>query len=582
MRKGLVVLIILLLAISAGAYVYFYQPFNQPKAIESLLPSDTVSMLRVCELKKQIEQFKHSRLGRSLAGIDVARLLDAMEIPPHQRDDFLRKLETLKQTAESPWLDTLFGQDVAVALQRITFAPDGLQEPDLQTLLDSVTIIARPKQPTRVLESLQSIFATQQVATATETYQQWKIHAIALEGDATAYYTLVDGAMIAGFSAAPVKRCLDQSLNESTSLLHAPAYQKHSADLFKSGKTDLLAFADVADILRTLGETVDHFNEDIEQRKILHAQIDQFRGIETLNLTGYDDGSPLITYKMVVGFDRQQMSPKMTQITRFTPTANPTLKRIPANVLLYSWQNNFDLASYWAEFQENPQISLETVQDIQSTFETNMGLTLEELLQALGTQAGLLINDINTGGMFPMPELALFIEVKQPEIIDQLIKTQASQYNFALQTEPYKATVMNYTVLPFGDNLSPAYTMADGFCTIALNRMLLKTMFDTEGSGALTGQPNFQAVDQGLTAKNNQVFYMNPQGLLDKTRQTISWAMAWMAMTKPDDAKRAQQIITLGIDPLIDGLSMIKAVGGRTYIEDDSVHSDTQVLLDRS
>ena len=52
-------------------------------------------------------------------------------------------------------------------------------------------------------------------------------------------------------------------------------------------------------------------------------------------------------------------------------------------------------------------------------------------------------------------------------------------------------------------------------------------------------------------------------------------------MMQPDKAENLQDIVTLGIEPLLDGLSMVKAVGGRVYAEEDKISTEFQTLLDR-
>jgi hypothetical protein len=74
---------------------------------------------------------------------------------------------------------------------------------------------------------------------------------------------------------------------------------------------------------------------------------------------------------------------------------------------------------------------------------------------------------------------------------------------------------------------------------------------------------------------------MRTEGLFEKVREVISWGMSWMAMMQPAEAQNMQDIVTLGVDPLLDGLSMIKAVGGRAYAEEDRISSEVQMLLDR-
>jgi hypothetical protein len=75
---------------------------------------------------------------------------------------------------------------------------------------------------------------------------------------------------------------------------------------------------------------------------------------------------------------------------------------------------------------------------------------------------------------------------------------------------------------------------------------------------------------------------MDTAGVVAKTRDVIKWAMSWMAMTKPDSIQQTQQVMELVVNPLLDGFSMVKAVGGRTFNEKTHISSDFHVLLDRT
>jgi hypothetical protein len=581
MRKIVVTAVVLILAVAAGSYIYFYQPLTKQPAVESLLPGDTLGLVRVCNLKRQIERFQSGRMGRALAGMDLPRLMAALDVPPPRRLEITRALDAFVSAIGSPWFDALFGRDVCLALLKAPFPPGQLNSADLQSLLDSVVLLARPRQPARILKSLNSMFATQ-LTVQTQDYQQWQIHQFVLENGQKVFYALSNGFLVAGLSAVPVKCCLDQSLGKSPSLLQSQMYQTRCAPLFKAGQTDLFAFGNAGRAVALLQEALERQAASDPLTAPLKTQLEHMQGIETISMAQYDDGGPLLRLKMVVGIDRQRMAPAIAQAIGTAPMHNPTLSCIPAEALIYSWQNNLDLKYYWQEIQRLPSMSPKTVAQIKQSFAKNTGMELERMLEAFGTQAGLLVNDLNMGGLFPVPELALFIQAKQPEVIDQFIRQQISRTHMPVQDESYQGSELHCVMLPLGDNLSPAYAFSKGFCMLAVNRALLKRMLDETGSNRLSDYPPFRAIDQGLTDKNNQVFYMQTEALVAKVRDLISWAMTRMAMSKPNEIDQARQIVELGVNPVLDGLSMFKAVGGRTYTEGDQINSDIQVLLDRT
>lgn len=582
MRKIIIVLVIVALAATAGAYIYFYQPFSRPQqtAMESMLPGDTLGMVRFCEVKKQIERFKAGRMGQALAGLDLPRLMEVMSIPPAQRTVALQKLENFKAAIESSWFDTLFGQDVSVAVLNVPIEIEKLEAGDIQSVLDALVMVARPKAPARVLESLNSMFSTQ-LAVQTDAYQQWEINQFVLENGHPVFYVLTDGMMVAGLSAAPVKRCLDQTMDQTSSLLQSQTYQRHCAGLYQPGQTDMVAYADADKVIATMTEYVNSQLAVNPEMALAKKQLESIQGLESFNFVQYDDGGPLLRSKMIVAVDENRLSPTLAATMKTAPMTNPTLKNVPAKALMYSWQNTVDLKLVWEEVKQLPDMKPEVLEQIEQTVAMQTGMEMEALLAAFGGQFGMLVNDINMGGMFPIPELALFIEVKQPELIDRLLKQQISQFNMPLQKETYRGADVQYLTIPMLANMSPSYILSDGFCTLSTSQTLLKGMLDAP-EASLAGDPEFAALGQTMTSENNQVFYMDTAGLVAKTRDVINWAMSWMAMTKPDSIQQTQQVMELVVNPLLDGFSMVKAVGGRTFNEKTHISSDFHVLLDRT
>jgi hypothetical protein len=304
--------------------------------------------------------------------------------------------------------------------------------------------------------------------------------------------------------------------------------------------------------------------------------------VESLNLVRYNDGGPLVSSRMIVGLDRGNMSTYLSRMLSMTPGENPTLEYVPAGALLYTWQNTFDPRLYWENMQHDPGMTPESLADIEQAFAETTGTAMEDLLSAFGSQVGILVGDINTAGMFPVPELAVFAEVTRPQVVEGLIGRMVGQSGMAVQQEAFGDIDIHYVTTPLGGSLSPAYAYSDGIFTLAVNRALLKSMLGASDEGQLEAHPHFKALGRGMVSDNNSVFYLRADGLTGKTREVLSWAMSWMAMVQPDKAENLQAVVSLGIDPLLEGLSMVKAIGSRAYAEEDRICSDFQLLLDPS
>jgi hypothetical protein len=520
-------------------------------------------------------------MGKSLGGIDISQLMEVMDVPSKERTEISHNLFKIKTAVDSSWFYALFGQDVTLAMLKTSIDPRQVKFVDPKAILDAVVFLAMPKQPVQILESLNNMFASK-LSVNTQKYRQWEINSFVLENGQPFYYTLTNKVMIAGFSITPVERCLDQSLDASTSLIKVPVYQRHCADLYKSGKTDYVVFANAGNYITFLQEAISHKAENNPGIGQIISQLEKLQGIETINFAQYDDGGPLVSLRLIMGIDKAKMSHRLKSISDIKPAKNHTLKYIPFDSLFYNWQNTFDLKLYWHEFQQHPEMTPETVTVIKQNFFRKTGMEIESILDAFGSQAGIMIKDINMEGVFPFPELALFIKVKKADVVNKLIKQQTNKINIPVQHETYRENDLQYVMLPLGDNLSPAYTYLDGFFILTINRGLLKTMLDVQDNDGLIDNKNFKSLGKDMTSDNNQVFYLNTEDLFAKTRELITWGINWTAITNKDKAEKAKKIMELGINPLLDGLSMIKAVGVNTCIKEDSINSDMRVLLDRS
>ncbi|MBN2429089.1 MAG: hypothetical protein JXK94_12200 [Deltaproteobacteria bacterium] len=390
-----------------------------------------------------------------------------------------------------------------------------------------------------------------------------------------------EALIIAGINLDLVQRCLDQSLDPSTSLLESGAYKTYCADLFKPGETDVILFGDLDHFITTAGKVVHAQMEQDPRLAGVEKQLADMQGLTTLALACYDDGGPLLNSKLVLGIDRNVLSPTLATAFGVEPMTNPTLDKVPAKALIYSWQNNFNAAFYWQEFQKSPELTPENIEKIKNEFALNTGVELDNFLAAFGSQVGFLINDINTGGMFPIPEAALVFEVKNPVLVEQAIQTVVGQMGMPLQQEAHNGIGISYVALPMGADLSPAYVCADGFCTLTVNKNLLTSMLDASQNGSIKTQPGFKAVNRGITGKNNQVSYANVEGLIGKTKDISAWALAWMAATQPDRGEKGRRMVELVLNPLLDGFSMYNSIGSRVYIENDRMVSDTYVSVNR-
>lgn len=580
MRKFLVVFVVLVMGLSAGAYIYYYKPFAPASSMETLLPGDTLGMVRICHLDKQIDQFKNGKLGKALLELDWQRLMTILEIPAPVQNQIRDRLKKVEESMNSPLFDSFLGQDTALAILDTEIDPALIEAGNVQGLLDAVVAIARPKHPAAIFDHLTSMFDTQ-LAKETEAYKEWEIVKLSMDPRAALYYALDGDLMIAGVSAVPVKRCLDQIGSVATSLAEFPYFKDHGRDLFVDGQTEGQMYVNMEKLLARIKVLVDQGTADDPSLAAFTAQMENFQGIESFHWVQYDDGSPVIQSKMLVGMDRDRLAPQVRRAVEISPSTNPTLTKAPDNALLYSWQNNFDLKNFWEQIAENPDITPEDLDKIKQSFLIYSGIDLETFIGLFGHQFGLLLKDVKQGPMFPIPVFALFFEIDKPDEMNILITETAAKFKVPLTPDTHNEVDIQQIKLPLGEDLSPAFTLSDGFLTLAVNRSLLEAMLDTTDSSCISTNPNFKALGDDLTGDTNQMFFVQTEDLIGKSKDLINWGLTMMAITKPEQVQKLSEIMTVGVFPILDGLTMVKAMGGHLRNSEDVVVSDMRMLMDR-
>lgn len=577
--KKLILVILALLALIAGGGYWYFRSLPGTKAttlaLESVLPKETYGIIKVFDAKKQVERFKAGRMGQSLAAMDLPALLNLLEIPRQEQKRILEMVSGFRSAADSPWFDILFGREFALVLLPLSAE----EKIDADQLAQACLLVARPKQPTKVLESLNSMFA-KPLDIRTSTFRQWTISEFALENGRPVYYALTDGLLLVAPSILQIQRCLEQSLDADSSLRNRARYRSFLAELHRSGQTDSFFYADLEQILEKTKKTLTAMAPETPEAASLRGRLAEMNGLETVAGAAYDDGSALTRARIIVQVDRGRLSETLRTVFAEDSGRIPPLRQVPGEILLYSWQNNFGVDAYWRNLAGDPATPPEAIKKIKKGFHDATGVGLETFLAALDSQFSFLLSDIRFGQLFPVPQMALSLGVKDAAVVRKAIHGAAQRTGLPLRKETYLGVEVVFT--PLGEDLAPAYACDDSVCTIAVTNKLLRSILSAPENGNLAAASGFKAVDHGLSAENSQISYMDMEGILAKTRAGLSWSESRMALIQPDKGEKFRRIVDAGIHPLLEGLSGIKAIGSRTYVEKNRMISDLYVAMERN
>ena len=180
----------------------------------------------------------------------------------------------------------------------------------------------------------------------------------------------------------------------------------------------------------------------------------------------------------------------------------------------------------------------------------------------------------------PIPRMLVAIKIKDPEKLLTVIKTLIDHYKIPLTKRNIDGTKMYFWggVISAGE-LQPGFAVTRNYLVLSSNRQQIREFIrGGEGFNTLKTKPEFQAVDIGLTGKNNSVNYIDSSNLTRLLKEIISWVGTMIAIQDRDTARRSKIIIDQLINPLLDGMAMFSTVGMRSYTDQNRIVIESKIV----
>ena len=580
MKKAIVIVVLLGIVAAGGGVWYFNRPATVATHPAELLPEDTLVMIEAVDLKKSLDEFRAGPLGRAVLGIDMQACMGAFNADPEEIEQVRRLQARVKAGVDSPWFDTLFGDLAVLAVLRPD--PEALRDSPERLWHQSAVMVLKPKKPAEMIQWIGRMFAMDVSVTA-ETESGVRMDRIDAGDGPPLFVAVHRGLGLVALDPGPIVRCLAPSDAFAPSpLAQSPDYAALRAELAGAPEAGrFFVWIDFHGILDTWFDPADQTSpRDAAMAEVekLWGGFNQARPVIAAVTT---DGGDTVNHRWRIRYNAVDLSPDMARMLNIPPESNTTLPWIPESVLYYSWQNNLD--QVLESVLDLSRLDAGETEAFRREFATATGVVLEDALGAFGSQFAVMIRDIRTGGIFPVPELALMAEVGRPEIIDRLVESAVRNFGLATATEEYRDGRIRYVALPYGEEISPGYAFREGFLVMASSRGLLKTLLTQEPGGkSLVDSPSFSAVNRGLTDRNNQMMFLQTGEAAERARDLLKWALSLAVMTgKAGDANQMIYLSGKVVEPILEGLSMYPAVGARTVVRENGIESDISVLKPR-
>ena len=575
---------VIILAAAAVASWYYLRPQPETGAVPAeFLPQDTLVTLRLIDLEKSVETFQKSRLGRKLKETDIIGVMKEFEAPDEAIKKYVEIKTAVESTLDSMLFKELFGKDVLLAV--LPVKSDALKEP--LKALDSVVVIARTKRRTALVEFISGLLSHEMEERTVTEYNGCTITSFQADKDVDVFYTLSDGLLLAGFNLDTLKKTLDLKSDPSAALVSNPYYQTLSDHLTTQNYTSFLF--NNTDTLRTnitaLMKTYNDTNQPPEDEKAFKQvlkQVNNLKGFNAIGYAAYNSAENNLQSKIRLLIDKTQLAPLYASVYNYKPEKNSVLSMTPSKTLFCYWTNSIDLDTMLKYYLQEAGVKDTDVQSMKDAFKVQTGLIFDEVIQSIGNQYGVVLADIDTGGIFPIPELALVIQTENQDVLTKLVTSLTQESPMGFKEETYLDVPIKSWILPFGDMLQPSMAFLNDFCILSVNRKLLKEMIrlDKEGGGLVDSQA-FKNVNKGLTDKNNSIIFVKSDIFLDKLQASADWGANMMMLKDQQAAKKIEAVLNKLIYPILDGLKMYQTIGARMVYKENVIEIDSHYQIEK-
>jgi len=569
MKKFFVGIVVTVL-LAAGIW-YYLKPQPVGTVPADLLPKDTLLLIEFVDLEKSIDDFKKGKLGQKLKGIDLTKVMLELEVDKGIIEEY-KKVETSVLSAiDSMLFKELFGKEAVIAV--LPAKIDDFKLNDLKKAIGSIVLISRPKHNADFTE-----FITRYLAKGTECrveeYAGYKIKNFRLNNGFSIYYLLKDGLLIASPDSLSIKNCILSKSNQKESLKKNKNYQDLRHKLVSKSIRSFVYnnIEKTYDYILNIAQFIGGDKENLAAIEHLSAS---FKGLKTMGYASSDNRSDLLHDKMLVMFDKTKMELAYAKPYGFKPSENKTIHMVPKKTICYYWTNTMDFEFLFSIFSEKILHGGKTGEPDAAEFEKKFGCSLDEIFQALGNQFGFILTDIDVDGLFPVPKLTIFFEVKKQEVLTKFFESAIQKTKIGFEEEKFEDVEINNIALPAFIGIQPSYAFYNDFCMVSINRKMIKDIITVSNNGeGLISNDDFQKVNKGLTAKNNNIAFIKFDDLIDEIKELWKWGFS-MTASKNQDIGVKCKIITDGvIYPFLDGLKMYKTIGTRSIIKKNEIESE--------
>jgi len=514
MKKILVLLV--LLAGAAGAAVYFSRSPDlvaHPNYYADYLPADTLATVSLLDLNGLTDTFPASAVGQLLAKTTVHDILTELGADPADSTGYDEVYDGVVGVVTNPAFRQVFGDDAVVAL----LAPDSARlRTDPGDELQQSLLVFATSAASGPLDSFARLVMSKSVSR--ETVAGLEITRIQLDEEVIYGYA-ENGILVLAWNPSNIVVAVGRKQAGGglrTSDFFAAA--EHFWSGFSGGRQYARSYVNIARLRPLLSGS---------KEKSARDAADFLQGLKVMQSIIVQTGNELrITSRLE--YDFASLNGILKHQYQALSEKNLSLGLLTRQALAYYWSCTFDQAFVKEMFSAGEE---EQYTKLDAEVRRELGMSLEEIIGAVGPQSGLVVKEIVNVGLFPLPRVIFFLQVRDHaialKVLDRVRKKIAERGFAAEQSEQVNNQVIYYwSVLP-GEATQPALVLTDTMLYIANGKSSLEPLI--AGDMSLDMLPADMAATLGpelvenIEAGNYSTFVMRPARLADEVKEALDW-----------------------------------------------------------
>lgn len=530
--------ILLCLVVVGGGVFYYLKTHRTGDQLHyaGYLPQDTVVTVSLTHLNRLADTFPGSPLGKFLSKETMTRLMKELGADANELQEYMEFHDRVAGVMTNPAFRAVFGDDAIVAL----LSPDlgRLQENPEEELKRSMVIFATTGV-SGALDTFAKLVMSEEVSS--EMVGELELTKVNLEEEVVYGYA-ENGTVLLAYDPESIASCVAVSRSEEK-LINMEAFSAAKA-FWQPIPSEMIysrVFVNVP-VVQTL------MDESGEKEAGYISRYMQ--GVSYGASVVYEEEDAL-QVRSRAGYIYEQLDEVTKGLIESLSEKNTSLNLLGGNSLVYQWASSLNGDMIRATLEAT---DAEGLQRAQAMVKEELGVTLDELLQAIGPQYGGVVNEIVNAGFFPVPKVILFLEVRDAQLAEQILMTlrdKAAQAGIAEEQslEVDGSTIYYWPVLP-GEATQPAVVLTQGMLYLANGKgSLEKLIKDKQERSRLAGPVVTklgEELSNQLATSNYESFVMFPARLADEVGGVLEWLGGLIAASRGTSMQTlSEELLTL-------------------------------------